>query len=52
MTYLAAAFIILWLAVGLYVAFLWTRQRAIERELAQLEEEMREARSRPVKSKK
>ena len=46
MIYLAAAFIVLWLSVGLYVAFLVTRQRALERELSILEEEIAEERTR------
>lgn len=46
MSFLSAAFIVLWLIVGLYVAFLWARQRRIERELSLLEEELKEARQR------
>ncbi len=52
MVYLAAAMIVLWLAVGLYVAFLLVRQRKLEQELELLEEEMGEhqARERPARS--
>lgn len=39
MIYLAAVFILLWLLVGGYLAFLLTRQRALERELRSLKEQ-------------
>ncbi len=42
MTYLAAAFIILWLSVALYVAFMLSRQRKLEQEIEMLEEQMSE----------
>ena len=38
MTYLAAAFIGVWLLVTLYVVFLGQRQRQLEQELQVLEE--------------
>lgn len=47
MVYLAAAFILLWLSVALYVAFMLSRQRKLEQELAMLEEQMSERQSRP-----
>ena len=46
MAYLAAAFIVLWLAVGLYVAFMLVRQRRLEQDLAMLEEQLAERRER------
>jgi CcmD family protein len=46
MVYLAAAFIILWLLVGLFVAFMLLRQRKLEQELTMLEEQMAEGQSR------
>lgn len=42
MVYLAAAFIVLWLIVGLFVAFMLLRQRRLEQELEMLEEQMGE----------
>lgn len=45
MLYLAAAMIVLWLTVGLYVAFLLVRQRRLEQELAVLEEQVMEQQS-------
>jgi CcmD family protein len=52
MVYLAAAFIILWLSVGLFVAFMLLRQRKLEQELTMLEEQVSEgqARSRSKRS--
>jgi CcmD family protein len=46
MVYLAAAFIIVWLAVGLFVAFMLIRQRRLEQELEMLEEQMAERQKR------
>lgn len=46
MTYLAAAFIILWLSVALYVAFMLSRQRKLEQEIEMLEEQMSERQNR------
>lgn len=46
MTYLAAAFIVLWLTVTIYVAFMLMRQRKLERDLDQLEEQIGEVRAR------
>jgi CcmD family protein len=46
MVYLAAAFILLWLLVGLFVAFMLLRQRKLEQELTMLEEQMAESQSR------
>ncbi|MEZ4731664.1 MAG: CcmD family protein [Caldilineaceae bacterium] len=42
MVYLAAAFIGLWLLVGLYVIYLGQRQGQLEQELRSLEELMSE----------
>ncbi len=39
MIYLAAALIILWLAVGLFVVYMLVRQRALEKEVQMLEEQ-------------
>ncbi len=44
MIYLAAALIVLWLLVTGLVLSMALRQRALERELALLEEELRERR--------
>lgn len=38
MVYLAAAFIVLWLAVTLFVAYMLIRQRRLEQEIDVLEE--------------
>ena len=38
MGYLAAAFAILWLLVTLYVLFMFSRQRSLEKEIRMLEE--------------
>lgn len=46
MIYLAAAFIILWLLVGLFVAFMLLRQRKLEQELTMLEEQVAEGQGR------
>ncbi len=46
MVYLAAAFIILWLSVALYVAFMLSRQRKLEQELQMLEEQVAERQPR------
>jgi CcmD family protein len=46
MGFLAAAFIVLWLIVGLYVAFMLTRQRKLEREVTMLEEQLAERQTR------
>lgn len=40
MTYLAAALIILWLAVGVFVVYMLIRQRALEKEVQMLEEQL------------
>lgn len=45
MSYLAAAFIGVWLLVTLYVVFLGQRQRQLEQELQVLEELVTEQRS-------
>lgn len=45
MIYLAAVLILLWLLVGGYLAFMLTRQRALEKELQSLREQWREERS-------
>jgi CcmD family protein len=42
MVYLAAALIILWLLVAVYVATMVARQRRLEREVGMLEEMRRE----------
>ena len=39
MIYLAAALIILWLAVGLFVVYMLVRQRALEKDVQMLEEQ-------------
>lgn len=44
MTFLAAAFMIMWLLIALFVVFMWVRQRQLETELASLEEQMAERR--------
>lgn len=41
MIYLAAALIILWLSVGVFVAFMLVRQRSLEKEVQMLEEHLR-----------
>ncbi len=41
MTYLAAALIILWLAVGVFVVYMLVRQRSLEKEVQMLEEQIR-----------
>lgn len=46
MVYLAAAFILLWLSVALYVAFMLSRQRKLEQEIEMLEEQMSERQNR------
>lgn len=46
MVYLAAAFIVIWLAVGLFIVFMLMRQRKLEQDLAMLEEQMVERQSR------
>ncbi|MCB0115749.1 MAG: CcmD family protein [Caldilineaceae bacterium] len=46
MAYLAAAFIILWLLVTLYVVFMLSRQRKLEQEITMLEEQVSERRNR------
>lgn len=38
MVYLAAAFGVLWLLVTLYVLFMFSRQRGLEKEIRMLEE--------------
>jgi CcmD family protein len=38
MVYLAAAFALMWLLVTLYVLFMFSRQRGLEREIRMLEE--------------
>lgn len=44
MIYLAAVLILLWLLVGAYMVFMLTRQRWLERELQNLQEQMQEER--------
>ncbi len=39
MIYLAAALIILWLSVGVFVVYMLVRQRALEKEVQMLEEQ-------------
>ncbi|MBI3959839.1 MAG: hypothetical protein HY328_13595 [Chloroflexi bacterium] len=39
MIYLAAALIILWLSVGMFVVYMLVRQRALEKEVQMLEEQ-------------
>jgi CcmD family protein len=46
MFYLAAAFIVVWLAVTLYVVFMSNRQSHLEDELHTLEELVQEQRTR------
>lgn len=46
MIYLASVLILLWLLVGGYLAFLLTRQRALERTLRSLRQQMEEERDR------
>ena len=46
MGYLAAAFAILWLLVTLYVLFMFSRQRGLEREIRMLEEIMEDRRKK------
>jgi CcmD family protein len=43
MIYLAAALIILWLSVGAFVVYMLVRQRALEREVEMLEEQLQAA---------
>jgi CcmD family protein len=52
MGFLAAAFIVLWLIVGLYVAYMLTRQRKLENEVTMLEEQLTERQSRPRSKRK
>jgi len=40
MIYLAAALIILWLAVGAFVVYMLVRQRALEKDVEMLEEQL------------
>lgn len=40
MTYLAAALIILWLTVGAFVVYMLIRQRALEKDVEMLEEQL------------
>jgi len=40
MTYLAAALMILWLSVGVFVVYMLIRQRALEKEVQMLEEQL------------
>lgn len=40
MTYLAAALIILWLTVGVFVVYMLVRQRALEKDVEMLEEQL------------
>lgn len=40
MTYLAAALIILWLTVGVFVVYMLIRQRALEKDVDMLEEQL------------
>jgi CcmD family protein len=40
MTYLAAALIILWLTVGAFVVYMLVRQRALEKDVEMLEEQL------------
>jgi CcmD family protein len=39
MIYLAAALIILWLSVGVFVVYMLVRQRSLEKEVQMLEEQ-------------
>lgn len=39
MIYLAAALIILWLSVGVFIVYMLIRQRALEKEVQMLEEQ-------------
>lgn len=43
MTYLAAALIILWLTVGAFVVYMLVRQRALEKDVEMLEEQLQTA---------
>ncbi len=43
MTYLAAALIILWLTVGAFVVYMLVRQRALEKDVEMLEEQLQAA---------
>ena len=44
MIYLAAALIILWLAVGAFVVYMLVRQRALEKDVQMLEEQLQATR--------
>ncbi|HRJ43248.1 MAG: hypothetical protein KJZ86_18160 [Caldilineaceae bacterium] len=44
MTYLAAALIILWLSVGIFVVYMWMRQRSLEKDVQMLEEQLQSQR--------
>lgn len=46
MTYLAAAFALIWLLVVLYVVFMVNRQRTLEREIEMLDEAVEELKQR------
>ena len=46
MVYLAAAFALMWLLVTLYVLFMFSRQRSLEREIRMLEEIMEDRRKK------
>ena len=48
MTFLVAAFVIVWLLVTLYVVFVTQRQRGLERDLKTIEELLVE-RSKPTR---
>ena len=43
MIYLASVLIILWLFVGGYLLYMLTRQRAMEKELRSLEEQLQDS---------
>lgn len=40
MIYLAAALMILWLSVGVFVVYMLVRQRSLEKEVQMLEEQL------------
>ncbi|MBP7964049.1 MAG: CcmD family protein [Caldilineaceae bacterium] len=46
MEFLAAAFGLMWLLVTLYVLFMFSRQRGLEREIRMLEEIMEDRRKK------
>lgn len=46
MTYLVAAFALIWLLVALYVVYMVSRQRTLEREIEMLDEAVVEMKQR------